>query len=64
GYGGGRGGAGRPAHGPGIPEGAQFTGRSGEPWQNPEGRTCRWREVTWPGANGNPAYKWVSRCHR
>jgi len=54
---------GRGGMGPGVPPGAHFTSRLGQSWQAPDGRTCRWRELTWQGANGQPAYKWVPRCH-
>lgn len=46
----------------GTPQGAQFTGRTGATWRDPEGRYCIYREYSWTGANGEPAYQWVPRC--
>lgn len=47
----------------GVPAGAHYSGRVGQSWRDPDGRYCAYRELTWMGANGTPAYKWVPRCH-
>ena len=39
-----------------------YTGRVGAAWIDAEGRSCRWREVSWPDHDGNAAYKWVTVC--
>ena len=51
---------GRPA---GVPPGAHFSGRVGQSWRDPDGRYCAYRELTWMGADGTPAYQWIPRCH-
>ncbi len=44
--------------------GAHYTGRVGDQsWRDSEGRTCIYRQLTWTGENGQPAYKWVPSCH-
>jgi hypothetical protein len=42
--------------------GAHYTGRLGASWRDPEGRYCVYRELTWTGENGAPAYKWEPSC--
>ena len=45
-----------------VPAGAHYTSRIGSTWRDADGRDCAWRQLTWQGADGDPAYKWVARC--
>lgn len=42
--------------------GATYTGRTGQSWRNDQGQYCVYREMTWQGQDGRPAYRWVPSC--
>lgn len=45
-----------------VPPGAHYTRRIGSSWRDADGRDCAWRQLTWRRPDGDPGYKWVTRC--